>query len=253
LSSPQIRCEVDNTWPLPPRDRLVMEHLPLAKSIAARVRESLPPHVEMDDLTSHGLLGLLDAAARFDPSKQIAFGVYARHRIRGAILDSLRELDSVSREARRQHRRVESAARDLALELQRTPTDAEVADKLSMSESEWQQVAMQLRAASPVSTDTRDSDTPLPAPDHPAPAETRPDTICSREQMKGFLESAMAELPPRYRKVVTLYYSGEMTMREIGAALGVNESRISQIHKVALSKLNRSLQAAGIRSASALC
>jgi RNA polymerase sigma factor for flagellar operon FliA len=244
---------VDSAWLLPPRDRLVMEHLPLARAIAARVRESLPPHVEMDDLTSHGLLGLLDAATRFDPSKQIAFGVYARHRIRGAILDSLRELDSVSRETRRQHRRVESATRELSMELQRSPTDAEVADKLSMSDREWQQVPVQMRAANPVSTDTRDSEASLPAPEHPAPAETRPDTICAKEQLKGFLATAMAELPPRYRKVVMLYYSSEMTMREIGDALGVNESRISQIHKVALSKLNRSLQAAGIHSASALC
>lgn len=240
---------------LPPgRDTLVIEHMPLARSIAVRMRESLPACVEVEDLTSHGVLGLLDAASRFDPAKQIAFGIYARHRIRGAILDSLRDLDSVSRQTRRQHRRIEAATRELARKLQRTPTGAEVAEELSLSPQELGDIAVRLQNANPISADTRDSETPiLPLPDRAASPDSRPDTLCAREQMKAFVDRALTSLSPRYQNVVRLYYSGEMTMKEIGLSLGINESRVSQIHKLALSKLNRSLQAAGIHSADALC
>jgi RNA polymerase sigma factor for flagellar operon FliA len=206
----------------------------------------------MDDLTSQGVLGLLDAASRFDPAKEIAFGIYARYRIRGAILDSLRDLDWASRETRRQQRRVETATRELSRQLQRNPTDAEVADKLNLTDGQWREISMRVRCAGPVSADSRDAtEDPLPVPEHAASPETRPDNMCEKEQMKLFLDRALATLSPRYRKVVTLYYSGEMTMKEIGAMLGINESRVSQIHKLALSKLNAAMQAAGIHSATA--
>jgi RNA polymerase sigma factor FliA len=242
-------------WMCPPgRDALVMEHMPLARSIAVRMRETLPPSVEIEDLTSHGVLGLLDAASRYDPAKRIAFGIYARHRIRGAILDSLRDLDAVSRQTRRQHRRIESATQELSLQLQRTPTGVEVSEKLSLSPQQLSDIAVQLQNATPVSTDTRTGDALLlPVPDYAASPDSRPDVVCTKEQMKAFVDRAIASLTPCYRKVVTMYYTGEMTMKQIGASLGINESRVSQIHKLALAKLNRSLQAAGIHSASALC
>src|ERR1700682_1621730 len=112
------------------RDRVVLEHLPLVKAIAVRVHENLPVQVELDDLVHAGVLGLFDAASKFNPDKQVAFSSYARYRIKGAILDSLRQLDWASRDLRRLHKRVEAATRELQATLQRTPTEAEIAEKL---------------------------------------------------------------------------------------------------------------------------
>ena len=109
------------------RDRVVLEHLPLVKAIAIRVHENLPVHVDLDDLVHAGILGLFDAASKFNPEKQVAFSSYAKHRIKGAILDSLRQLDWASRDMRRRHKQVEAATRELAATLQRNPTEAEVA------------------------------------------------------------------------------------------------------------------------------
>ena len=101
------------------RDRVVLEHLPLVKAIAVRVHENFPVHVEVDDLVHAGILGLFDAATKYNPDKQVAFSAYAKHRIKGAILDSLRQLDWASRDMRRRHKQVEAASRELAATLQR--------------------------------------------------------------------------------------------------------------------------------------
>src|SRR6201995_4281729 len=114
------------------RDRIVLEHLPLVKAIAVRVHENLPVHVDLDDLVHAGIIGLFDAATKFNPEKQVVFSSYAKHRIKGAILDSLRQLDWASRDMRRRHKQVEAATRDLSSTLQRAPTEAEVAAKLGM-------------------------------------------------------------------------------------------------------------------------
>ena len=114
------------------RDRVVLEHLPLVKAIAVRVHENLPVHVDLDDLVHAGILGLFDAANKYNPEKQVVFSSYAKHRIKGAILDSLRQLDWASRDMRRRHKQVEAATRDLSSTLQRAPTEAEVAAKLGL-------------------------------------------------------------------------------------------------------------------------
>src|SRR5215472_1958112 len=119
------------------RDRLVLEHLSLVKSIAARVRANLPLHVDLDDLVHSGVLGLFDAAAKYDPGKQVVFSSYAKHRVKGAILDSLRQMDWASRDMRRRHKEVEAANNDLSTALQRAPTDAEIAEKLGLNLDRW--------------------------------------------------------------------------------------------------------------------
>src|SRR3954467_13821746 len=127
------------------RDRVVLEHLPLVKAIAIRVHENLPVHVDVDDLVHSGILGLFDAASKFNPDKQVVFSSYAKHRIKGAILDSLRQLDWASRDMRRRHKQVEAATRDLAAELQRNPTEQEVAAKLGMDAERWRTMMIDLR------------------------------------------------------------------------------------------------------------
>jgi RNA polymerase sigma factor for flagellar operon FliA len=234
------------------RDRVVLEHLPLVKAIAVRVHENLPVHVDMDDLVHAGILGLFDAASKYNPEKQVAFSSYAKHRIKGAILDSLRQLDWASRDMRRRHKQVEAATRDLAGTLQRNPTEAEVAEKLGMDPERWRGMMLDLRNVGLISASTRSNEyDDLPAPDFPCKPETHPDSICAREQLRGVLGEAMKVLPERYQKVVSLYYTAEMTMKEIGGILGINESRVSQIHKSALEKMQVVLTANGIRSAQA--
>jgi RNA polymerase sigma factor for flagellar operon FliA len=231
------------------RDRVVLEHLPLVKAIAIRVHENLPVHVDVDDLVHSGVLGLFDAASKYNPDKQVAFSSYAKHRIKGAILDSLRQLDWASRDMRRRHKQVEAATRELAATLQRNPTEAEVAQKLGIDQERWRSMMLDLRNVGLVSASTRTNESDdLPAPDFPCKPESHPDSICAREQLRGVLGVAMKTLPERYQKVVSLYYSAEMTMKEIGGILGINESRVSQIHKAALEKMQVVLQTNGISS-----
>jgi RNA polymerase sigma factor for flagellar operon FliA len=234
------------------RDRVILEHLPLVKAIAVRVHENLPVHVDLDDLVHAGILGLFDAVNKYDPDKQVAFSSYAKHRIKGAILDSLRQLDWASRDLRRRHKQVEAATRDLAASLQRNPTDAEVAEKLGVEQERWRQMMVDLRNVGLVSASTRGQEgDDLPPPDFPSTPDTHPDIMCSREQLRAALSVAMKTLPERYQKVVVLYYTNEMTMKEIGGVLGINESRVSQIHKSALEKMATALQTAGITSSAA--
>ena len=234
------------------RDRVVLEHLPLVKAIAVRVHENLPVHVDLDDLVHAGILGLFDAATKFNPDKQVVFSSYAKHRIKGAMLDSLRQLDWASRDMRRRHKQVEAATRDLASALQRTPTEAEVAEKLGMDVERWRNMVLDLRNVGLISASTRSNENEdLPAPDFPSKPETHPDSICAREQLRHVLGDAMKTLPERYQKVVLLYYTNEMTMKEIGGVLGINESRVSQIHKSALEKMATALAANGITSSQA--
>jgi RNA polymerase sigma factor for flagellar operon FliA len=201
------------------RDRIVIEHLPLVKAIAIRVHENLPVHVDLDDLVHAGVLGLFDAATKYDASKQVAFSSYAKHRIKGAMLDSLRQLDWASRDLRRRHKQVEAATRELSSTLQRAPTELEVAAKLGVDIERWRQMMIDLRSVGLVSASSRSSEN--------------------------------EDLPARYKKVVFLYYTNEMTMKEIGSVLGINESRVSQIHKSALEKMQVVLHSNGIHSSQA--
>jgi RNA polymerase sigma factor FliA len=241
-----------NVAKLSRRDRVVLEHLPLVKAIALRVHEGLPVHVDLDDLIHAGVLGLFDAATKFDAEKQVAFSSYAKHRIRGAILDSLRQLDWASRDLRRRHKQMEATTRELTFELQRAPTELEIADRLGIDVERWRQLTMELRNVGLISANTRNTGhEDLPVPEYPGAVETQPDHMCAKEQLRGMLDKAMTVLPDRYKQVVVLYYSNEMTMKEIGGVLGINESRVSQIHKSALEKMNAALQTAGVFSANA--
>ncbi len=235
------------------RDRVVLEHLPLVRAIAIRVHENLPVHVDVDDMVHAGILGLFDAAEKYDPDKQVAFSSYAKHRIKGAILDSLRQSDWASRDLRRRHKQVEAITRELTAVLERAPTDAEMAEKLGVNVERWRQMMLDLRNVGLISASTRANDQDdLPAPEFPSKPEMQPDSMCAREQMRSVLGTAMQVLPDRYQKVVSLYYTNEMTMKEIGGILGINESRVSQIHKSALEKMAVALHQSGIHSSHAL-
>ena len=234
------------------RDRIVLEHIPLVKAIAIRVHETLPVHVDLDDLIHAGVLGLFDAVLKYDGHKNVVFHAYAKHRIKGAILDSLREMDWASRELRRHQRDLESATRDLTGKLGRLPQEQELADEMGIELDRWRKAQVELRTISTISTSPNvDSDDDRPIELEATP-EFRPDRMCERQQLSTTLARAITKLPERYQKVVFLYYTNDMTMKEIGDMMGVNESRISQIHKVALKKMATVLEGEGISSATAL-
>jgi RNA polymerase sigma factor FliA len=234
------------------RDRIVLDHLPLVKAIAVRVHENLPVHVDLDDLIHAGILGLFDAASKYNPDKKVVFHSYAKHRIKGAILDSLRQLDWASRDLRRRHKQVEAATRDLSAQFERMPTEAEIAEKMGVEVERWRQMVVELRTVGLISASGRGNERENgSAPEFPAKQEFQPDSICAKEELRGMLMSAMKTLPERYQKVVVLYYTNDMTMKEIGGVLGINESRVSQIHKTALEKMAVALQSAGIHSSGA--
>jgi RNA polymerase sigma factor for flagellar operon FliA len=228
----------------------VLEHLSLVRAIAIRVYENLPVHVELDDLIHAGVLGLFDAAQKFDSTKQVVFRGYAKHRIKGAILDSLREMDWASRDLRRRHKRLEEVTRELSAVMERNPTEVEIAEKMGMDLEKWRQVAIELRMVGFLSASSRIVDHEEgPAPEFPATPDLNPDVIAGQRQLESVLSSAMSALPQRYRQVIHSYYNAGKTMREIGESMGVNESRVSQIHKAALERMAVNLQASGINSA----
>jgi RNA polymerase sigma factor for flagellar operon FliA len=226
--------------------------MPLVKAIAVRVHETLPVHVDLDDLIHAGVMGLFDAVTKYDGDKNVAFHSYAKHRIKGAILDSLRQLDWASRDLRKRQKKVETTIRELSTKLGRTPNDAEVAQEMGVGIERWRRIQMEMRTVGPVSA--------TPAPDQEGERsqefaekpDYQPDHIVARRQLQSTLARAIGTLPARYQKVVSLYYTEDKTMKEIGDALGVNESRVSQIHKTALQKMQVVLQSEGIRSMAAI-
>jgi len=233
------------------RDRIVLEHLPLVKAIAIRVHENLPVHVDVDDLIHAGVLGLFDAVEKFDSSKNVAFQSYAKHRIKGAILDSLRQMDWASRDMRKRQKQMETATRELAMKLGRTPSEAELAQYMGVEVARWRRMLSELRTVGLISAGGRNEDDRDLIQEFAATPDSQPDRMCAHRQLQVTLARAMKSLPERYQKVVFLYYSNEMTMKEIGELLGVNESRISQIHKTALRKMATALELEGIHSAHA--
>ncbi len=235
------------------RDRLVLEHLPLVRAIAVRVYENLPVHVDLDDLIHAGVMGLFDAALKYNEDKQVSFRGYAKHRIKGAILDSLREMDWASRDLRKRHKQLEAVTRELAAALERAPTEAEIAGKMGMDVARWRQVAIELRMVGLLSASTRASESEnQTVPEFPAGDQLNPDVLTGQRELRSVLSMAMKTLPDRYQMVIGLYYIGGKTMREIGDRLGINESRVSQIHRAALDKMGQNLQAAGIHSTECL-
>ncbi len=186
------------------RDRVVMEHLPLVRAIAVNMRGSLPAHVDLDDLVHAGILGLLAAASRYNPKKSVSFPGYAKHRIKGAILDSLRKLDWASRDMRRRHKQVEAATlRALRWAAARLPLKTRLPGRLGMDVHRWRHVMVDLSNVGLVSASTRPYDNQeLPAPDFPGKPEHQPDSICARNELRRLLGDAVKILSERSQKII---------------------------------------------------
>jgi RNA polymerase sigma factor for flagellar operon FliA len=228
------------------QEEQLMEHLPMVRYLARRIHERLPHHVELDDLVSAGMLGLLDAMRKFDPEKKVQFRSYAQFRIRGAILDSLRTLDWGPRDLRRKGRAVEEAMRAVTARLGRAPQEGEVADEMGWSLGEYQQLLGELKGLEIGTLHAERSEESGEEELAFVPANPEDDPLfrCLKGELRERLIHAIEALPERERLVMTLYYYEEMTMKEIGLTLGVVESRVSQMHSSAVLHLRSMLGAA---------
>ena len=233
------------------RDRLILTYAPLVKYVAGRLGSGLPAHVDENDLVSYGLLGLMGAIERFDPTREIKFETYAISRIKGQIIDELRAMDWVPRSVRARAREIERAIAELEKQLERAPTDEEIAAKLGITREELEDSLSDIARSSIAALDELwtvsggegdqvaliDTLEDERAPD--------PQNSLSVTEQKEMLAEAIARLPDREKLVVTLYYYEELTLREIGEVLSVTESRVSQLHTKAILRLKAHLSVAG--------
>ncbi len=226
------------------QERILLEHLPMVRFLARRIHEKLPQHVDIEDLVSAGVLGLMDAFAKFDPEKKVQFRSYAQFRVRGAILDSLRTLDWSPRELRRKGRAVEEAIRVLTARSGRVPGESEIAAEMGVTLNEYQQLLGELKGLEigTLHVERNEDSGEEELAYIPGRPEDDPLFHCLRGELEERLTDAIAKLPERERLVMTLYYYEEMTMREIGLALGVVESRVSQVHASAVVHLRSTLR-----------
>jgi RNA polymerase sigma factor FliA len=232
------------------RDELILRYAPLVQYVAGRMGVGLPSHVERADLVSYGIFGLIDAVERFDPERGCRFETYAIARIKGNILDELRSLDWVPRAVRAKARRIEAALTRLAAALHRSPSDAELADALGMSDDQLQHALAQVSLMSLVTFDAAVSsaatdDPPLTVGDILASGDDDPVAAVELADLRRTLAEAIDRLSERERAIVSLYYHDGLTLAEIGEVLGVTESRACQIHGKAVTKLRLRLTAAG--------
>ena len=226
------------------RDRLVMEHVPLVKTLAQRLAQRLPSQVEVSDLVSVGVLGLIDAAARYKPTLGVPFDAFARRRVQGAMLDSLRDLDWAPRSLRRLRRDVDGAIASCRRRLGREPEESEIAAELSLSVKEYDRVMEQLRTLDVGAIRSLDA----PSEDGTSQLEMCVDpgegavTQLERKELREHLARAIQQLPERERQILSLYFQEEMTLAEIGQVIGVGESRVSKLRSLALSRLRSALR-----------
>jgi RNA polymerase sigma factor for flagellar operon FliA len=229
------------------RDELILEHLPQIKYIAQRISIKLPSHVELNDLVSAGIIGLLDAIEKFDPNRGVKFKTYAELRIKGAILDSLRNLDWAPRSLRKKSKDLERVYRDLEQRLGRPATEKEVCEAMEITLEEFYELVDQIKGLNLGSfqelsgQDDDKNGEPLVkyVPDAP---HLDPFFVFHKSEIQGILSTAVDTLPKKERLVVSLYYFDELTMKEIGKVLGVNESRVSQLHTKAMLRLRTKLR-----------
>jgi len=227
------------------RNDLVMQELSQVYYIASRIRERLPQHVQLEDLVNAGVLGLLEASRTFDGSKNAQFKTFAKFRIRGAILDSLRDADWGSRYLRKRGREIAETTAQLEAKLGRHPVDTEIAEAMHLEISRLRKIIQQLdglhlsgqqMAVSNDGSESLDVIESAPNLDDPDPFD-----LCLQGEMKAHLAEAISKLSEREQLIISLYYREELTMKEIAEVVGMSLSRVSQIRQAMMTKLRESL------------
>ena len=220
----------------------VVAGIPFVEQLARRVAATMPHSIDIGDLVQDGVIGLIDAAKRFEEARGIKFETFAERRIRGAMIDALRK-DAWPRGVRRQRRELEAAREELRRELGCEPSLADLAAKVGSDEKRLGRTIVRIAAiesTSPLANNEHLDESTLPQALIPSEPE-RPDLAYEREETKERVRAAIASLPPREQKVIGRYYYGEATMKQIGSEIGVNESRVSQLHARAIRRLRDAL------------
>jgi RNA polymerase sigma factor for flagellar operon FliA len=234
------------------RNRLIMQELPQVNFIARRIHERLPQHVPFEDLVNAGVIGLIDALKSYDPGKGVQLRAFTQFRIRGAILDSLRELDWGSRRLRHKGRQIEEKVLLLEAKLGRKPSDDELAAEVGMSLEQLQSVLAQLDGLELLGQqvdshiDRNESQDLIESA--PANEEESPFEVLAQSELKEQLAKAVSQLSSKEQLVLSLYYKDELTMREVAAVLDITQSRVSQLHASALLKLRTTLRTKAAKS-----
>jgi RNA polymerase sigma factor for flagellar operon FliA len=228
------------------RDEVLRRHLPLVRRVVQRLAARKPPHIEIDDLVSWGIVGLLDAITKYDPRKEASFSTYAQFRIRGAVLDHLRSLDWVPRSVRQKASLIEKVAHGLEGTLGRPPSEEEIAGELGVSLDDYQELLTRIGEMTLFSIEDlgfRSGEERLKLEQQIEEDDIDPlGALLTRERV-DLVAEAVRRLPEREQVVVSLYYHEELTMKEVGAVLGLTESRVSQLHSQAMLRLKGHLAA----------
>jgi RNA polymerase sigma factor for flagellar operon FliA len=249
MNARPLRYTIDTAWDawhvsqeVTARDWLVVHYASLVKFVAGRLAAGLPKSVDTGDLVSAGVFGLMNAIDKFDPTNGAKFETYAIPRIRGAILDGLRALDWVPRSVRSRSRSVQDAIALLEHQLGRTPTDEEIATELKITVEELEKWLSDIAAGSVGPLDHVAMDNTAAEAD----AQIQPGRAMEEGELRAAMRAEISRLPEREQAILILYYEDGLTLSEIGEALGVTESRISQIHTKAVLQLRSRLAAAGM-------
>ena len=220
------------------KDQLVQRFAPLVKRIAYHLMARLPSSVQVDDLVQNGMMGLLDAINRFEAGMGAQFETYAAQRVRGAMLDGLRENDWLPRSLRRDFRRIEVAVSQLEQEYGRTPSENELASALSMTLADYQKMLQDARGHQLISYEdmVEDGDEDF-LERHLTDDSSEPSKILEDESLRQLLVQGIEALPEREKMMMALYYEQDLNLREIGDVMGVTESRVCQLHSQAVARL----------------
>lgn len=235
-----------NTADTKVRDEIVVEYAPLVKYIAQKIASRLPSNIELDDLISCGVIGLMDAIVKFDPTRDNKFKTYAEFRIRGSILDELRAQDWVPRSVREKAKLVERAYSKLESNLGRPATDEEMCKELECSQDEFYDLLNKAKSVSVLNIDDSASfnrgDKKLIAGLMEDSTNANPFSAVSYKNMRDKIKEGIGQLPEKQRLVLSLYYYEDLNLKEIGSVLTVTESRVSQLHTQAILKLKVKLK-----------
>ena len=225
------------------RERLILEHLPQVRLIARRIHERLPENVSLDDLISTGVVGLIAAVDHFDPSQGVQLKTYAEHKIRGAILDGLREMDWAPKNKRRRAKQIEAAINSVEQRLGRAPVEEEIAAELKLSLEEYQQWLYEVRGLNIGSLEFASEDQTGDLLDFiPDSDDNLPSTTLERAELERLLAEAIEQMPKMERTVLSLYYHEEATLREIAEITQMHLSRIAQLKTQGILRLRTHME-----------
>jgi RNA polymerase sigma factor for flagellar operon FliA len=229
---------IPNYYKTQQREQMIEDHLQIVKYQALRLHARIPSHVDINDLINYGIIGLMDAVEKYDASRGVKFKTYAELRVRGAILDGLRELDWVPRSYRRRQRELEAAFRTLERRHGRAATDEEVAQELGLELEEYFNLLDELRGINLGSFESSDPDSDESQIQYiPDREDNLPTIILEKKELRSILASCIDELPEKEQYVLSLYYFEGLTMKEVGKVLGITESRVSQLHSKSVLRL----------------